>query len=72
MFLATDWVGQIDDAIASRIYFKPKYNDLDPEQRTNIWKYFLGEAATSRGKLVYSPADFESLVQKKLNDREVR
>ena len=46
MFLTTNRVGQIDDAIASRIHFKLKYDNLNLEQRTNIWRGFLGKAAT--------------------------
>ena len=72
MFLTINRVQQIDDAIASRIHFKIKYSDLGREQRRGVWKYFLRKAATSRGEPVYSPADFESLVQKQLNGREVK
>jgi hypothetical protein len=41
MFLITNWVEQIDDAIASRIHFKLKYETLNLGQRTNIWRRFL-------------------------------
>ena len=71
MFLTTNRVKQIDEAIASRIHFKIKYTELGPEQRREIWKSFLSKAATARGEPVYSPAGLESLVQKKLNGREV-
>jgi SpoVK/Ycf46/Vps4 family AAA+-type ATPase len=46
MFLTTNRVRQIDDAIASRIHFKLKYDNLNLEQRTNIWRDFLERAAT--------------------------
>jgi hypothetical protein len=36
MFLTTNRVGQINDAITSRIHFKLKYDKLNLEQRTNI------------------------------------
>jgi AAA+ superfamily predicted ATPase len=71
MFLTTNRVKQIDDAIASRIHFKIKYTELGPEQRREIWKSFLSKAATARGEPVYSPAGLESLVQKQFNGREV-
>ena len=38
MFLTTSRVGQIDDAIASRVHFKLKYEKLNLEQRTKIWR----------------------------------
>jgi hypothetical protein len=46
MFLTTNRVGQIDDAIASRIHFKLKYDKLSLAQQTNIWRHFLAKAAT--------------------------
>jgi SpoVK/Ycf46/Vps4 family AAA+-type ATPase len=55
MFLTTNRVGQIDDAIASRIHFKLKYGKLHLEQRTNIWRRFLEKAATPQGEPIYSP-----------------
>jgi hypothetical protein len=54
MFLTTNRVGQIDDAIASRIHFKLKYDNLNLEQQTNIWRRFLEKAATPQGALIYS------------------
>jgi AAA+ superfamily predicted ATPase len=72
LFLTTNRVGQIDNAIASRIHFKIKYTDLSPEQRRQIWKDFLSEATTAQGEPVYSRASLEFLVQKKLNGREVK
>lgn len=71
LFLTTNRVGQIDDAIASRIHFKIKYTVLSLEQRRQIWKDFLSEATTAQGEPVYSRAGLESLAQKKLNGREV-
>jgi SpoVK/Ycf46/Vps4 family AAA+-type ATPase len=71
LFLTTNRVKQIDDAIASRIHFKIKYAELGLEQRREIWKSFLSKAATAQGEPVYSCKGLESLVQKKLNGREV-
>jgi hypothetical protein len=72
LFLTTNRVGQIDNAIASRIHFKIKSTDLSPEQRRQIWKDFLSEATTAQGEPVYSRGGLEFLVQKKLNGREVK
>lgn len=71
MFLTTNRVGQIDDAIASRIHFKLKYDNLKLEQRTNIWRRFLQKAATPQGTPIYSCDAFKSLVGKERNGREV-
>jgi AAA+ superfamily predicted ATPase len=72
MFFTTNRVKQIDDAIASRIHFKIKYNNLNLEQRRGVWDYFLGKAVTPQGPPVYSPKGLESLLEKPLNGREVR
>jgi hypothetical protein len=71
MFLTTNRVGQIDDAIACRIYFKLKYNKLNLEQRTNIWRRFLEKAATPQGAPIYSQDAFDDWVRKERNGREV-
>jgi hypothetical protein len=65
-------VKQIDDAIASKIHFKIKYDNLGLDQRRGVWEYFLGKAATPKGTPVYSRSDLESLVKKLLNGRDVR
>jgi AAA+ superfamily predicted ATPase len=72
MFFTTNRVKQIDDAIASRIHFKIKYDNLNLEQRRGVWDYFLGKAVTPQGLPVYSPKGLESLLEKPLNGREVR
>ncbi|KAH6666384.1 hypothetical protein B0J14DRAFT_568469 [Halenospora varia] len=61
---------QIDDAIASRIHFKLKYENLNREQRTNIWRHFLEKAVTPQGAPIYSRDDFDSWVRKKRNGPE--
>jgi AAA+ superfamily predicted ATPase len=71
MFLTTNRVEQIDDAIASRIHFKLKYDKLNLEQRTSIWRRFLEKAATPQGAPDYSPGAFDSWVRKERNGREV-
>ncbi|KAH8586089.1 P-loop containing nucleoside triphosphate hydrolase protein, partial [Bisporella sp. PMI_857] len=72
MFLTTNRVKQIDDAIASRIHFKLKYDNLNLNQRTSIWRGLLGKAVTPQGGSIYSRNDFESLVGKKRNGREIK
>lgn len=72
MFFTTNRVQQIDPAIASRIHFKIKYDNLGLKERKGVWVYFLGKATTPQGPPVYSRSDLESLVKKLLNGREVR
>jgi hypothetical protein len=72
MFFTTNRVKQIDNAIASRIHFKIKYDNLGLEQRRGVWDYFLGKAVTPQGPPAYSRSGLESLVEKPLNGREVR
>ncbi|OWP06252.1 hypothetical protein B2J93_2490 [Marssonina coronariae] len=72
MFFTTNHVKQIDDAIASRINFKIKYDILGPDQRRGVWEYFLKKATTPQGPLVYSKSGLESLVQKPLNGRQIK
>ena len=71
MFLTTNRVRHIDDAMASRIHFKLPYKNLNREQRINIWRRFLGKAATPQGEPHYSQDEFDSWVRKERNGREV-
>jgi SpoVK/Ycf46/Vps4 family AAA+-type ATPase len=71
MFLTTNRVEQIDDAIASRIHFKLKYDKLNQEQRANIWRRFLEKADTPQGAPIYSQDAFDSWVRKERNGRQV-
>ncbi|KAH8772429.1 hypothetical protein F5882DRAFT_505893 [Hyaloscypha sp. PMI_1271] len=61
----------IDDAIASRIHFKLKYDKLNLEQRTNIWRYFLEKVTIPQGAPIYSRDTFDDWVRKERNSREV-
>ena len=72
MFFTTNRVKQIDPAIASRIHFKIKYDNLGLDQRRGVWDDFLGKSLTPQGPPVYSLSGLESLVKKPLNGREVR
>ncbi|TVY88244.1 ATPase family AAA domain-containing protein 3-B [Lachnellula willkommii] len=72
MFFTTNRVKQIDPAIASRIHFKIKYDNLGLDQRRGVWDYFLGKSTTPQGPPVYSRSGLESLVEKPLNGREIK
>jgi len=67
-FLTTNRVKQIDDAIASRIYFKTNYPELGFEQSKTI---FLERADYTPGSPIYSSKTFDDLVRKVRNGREV-
>ena len=71
MFLITNRVKQIDEAIASRIYLPLKYRSLGPEARRGIWESFLRRAITAKGEACYSRNDLDFLAKKNLNGRQV-
>jgi SpoVK/Ycf46/Vps4 family AAA+-type ATPase len=71
MFLTTNRVAHIDDAIASRIQFKINYSALSADQRRKIWEGFLTKAVTSQGLPDKDSWDLEDLVRKELNGRDV-
>ncbi|OBT82974.1 hypothetical protein VE02_08457 [Pseudogymnoascus sp. 03VT05] len=72
MFLTTNQVAHIDDAIASRIQFKISYNILSADQRRSIWKGFLRKAFTGQGLPDYDSLDLEDLVRRELNGRDIK
>ncbi len=71
MFLITNWVKQIDDAIASRIHLPLRYKSLSLDDRRDIWKGFLEKTVTKKGGASYSSKDLESLAEKHINGRQV-
>ena len=72
LFLTTNRVKTIDEAIASRIHLPLRYVELDGSARKDVWKSFLSKGnATKRGATLTSK-DFERLAKKELNGREVR
>jgi ATP-dependent 26S proteasome regulatory subunit len=71
MFLTTNRVAHIDDAIAGRIQFKINYKALSADQRRKIWEGFLRKAVTSQGLPDNNSWDLEELVRKELNGRDV-
>ncbi|KAI4176452.1 MAG: hypothetical protein LQ343_000988 [Gyalolechia ehrenbergii] len=72
MFLTTNRVKQIDDAIASRIHLPLKYESLSLAARRGIWESFLKKAVTKKGVACYSRADLDSLAKKDLNGRQIK
>ena len=71
VFLITNRVNQIDDAIASRIYLPLKYKSLGLDSRKGIWESFLKKAVTKKGGACYSREDLDFLAKKDLNGRQV-
>ncbi len=71
MFLTTNRVKQIDDAIASRIHLPLKYESLGLAARRGIWESFLKKAVTKKGGACYSRKDLDFLAKKDLNGRQV-
>ena len=71
MFLTTNRVQQIDEAIASRIHLPLRYNSLSPAARMGIWDSFLKKAVTKGGKAHYDHIDLDFLATKDLNGRQV-
>ena len=71
MFLTTNRVKQIDDAIASRIHLPLKYKPLGLNARKGIWESFLKKAVTKKGGACCSCKDLDFLAEKDLNGRQV-
>lgn len=71
MFLTTNRVNQIDDAIASRIHLPLKYKSLGLDARRDIWESFLKKAVNKSGGACYSCKDLDCLARKELNGRQV-
>lgn len=71
MFLTTNRVKEIDDAIASRIHLPLKYKSLGLNARRGIWKSFLKKAITRENSSCYNSEELEILARKDFNDRQV-
>lgn len=71
MFLTTNRVKQIDDAIASRVHIPLRYKSLSLDDRRGIWKGFLEKAVTKEGGASCSRKDLERLAEKDINGRQV-
>jgi hypothetical protein len=67
MFLTTNRLGVVDDAIDSRLAFRIHYEDLAERDRLDIWKSLLSEAKVSASATV-----LENLAQLELDGRKIR
>ena len=72
LFLTTNRVKTIDEAIASRIHLALRYGPLDRNAREAVWRSFLNKASTTKGAADFTEKDLDILVGKDLNGREVR
>jgi hypothetical protein len=67
MFLTTNRLGVVDEAVDSRLAFRIHYEDLAQPDRFNIWKPLLAEA-----KVAVPDAVLEKLSELKLDGRKIR
>ena len=72
LFLTTNRVKTIDVAIASRIHLPLRDESLEQSAQMKVWKSFLKKASAVKGAALLTSKDFERLVKKDLNGREVR
>jgi AAA+ superfamily predicted ATPase len=68
LFLTTNRVKIIDDAISSRIHVMIKYEELSKTHRHELWKGFLDKIGTMS---LLSNKEIQGLAHKELNGREV-
>lgn len=72
LILTTNRVSDFDPAFESRIRLKV-YDNLTPQQRTNIWKSFLPPRKGQDGREEeWDDAVFTLLAREKVNGREIR
>ncbi|KAI9750422.1 MAG: hypothetical protein M4579_006477 [Chaenotheca gracillima] len=71
LFLTTNRVQRIDDAIANRIHLKVKYSSLSLGAKSQVWVSFLEKAITRRAAAIWSRQDLASLANDNLNAREI-
>ena len=72
LFLTTNRVKTIDEAIASRIYLPLRYADLSQSAQKEVWQSFLKKAKATKGASLLAPKDVERLAKEGLNGRQVR
>jgi ATPase family protein associated with various cellular activities (AAA) len=71
LFLTTNRVENIDDAISSRIHVMIKYKELSSTNRRELWEAFLDKGSPSSRGSILSKQEMLELSRKKLNGREV-
>ena len=67
MFLTTNRLGVVDEAVDSRLAFRIHYEDLSQPDRFNIWKPLLAEAKVAAPESV-----LQKLSQLQLDGRKIR
>ena len=73
LFLTTNRVGQIDDAILSRVSAVLQYDNLSDETRKKIWKSFFARVGREAGSLGTGKVEINKYAQQyALNDPDVR
>lgn len=72
LFLTTNRVQSFDEAMISRIHLALKYEPLRRDAREAVWRYFLEQAETKKGRPAFHRSVIDDLAEKKLNGREVR
>jgi hypothetical protein len=71
LFLMTNRVESIDDAISSRIHVMIKYEGLSFTNCLELWKAFLDKISPIFGGSQLSEEELQELARKHLNGREV-
>ncbi len=72
IFLTTNRVTIIDEAIQNRIHLGLKYDDLKPRARESIWMAFLHQANSSARVNSITGKELKALGEKNINGRQVR
>jgi hypothetical protein len=72
LFMTSNRASEFDEAILSRVHLMLRYEDLDHDAKTEIWRNFLKKASTAHGKVRVTNTEFERLVATKFNGRQVR
>lgn len=67
LFLTSNRVTTFDEAFQSRIHVALKYNKLDRDARTQVWKNFMDFDNLEGGKEL-----LESVIDKELNGRQIK
>jgi hypothetical protein len=70
MILTTNRVTEFDPAALSRIHLKVKYDDLNSNAKSEVWKNFLSRACTAYGEAIIADDDLKRLRNTYLNGRE--
>jgi len=72
IFLTSNRVTIINEAIQNRIHLGLKYDDLKPRARESIWMAFLHQANSSARVNSITGKELKALGEKNINGRQVR